>query len=155
MATTTDYINSGSFTLGPTNSVNILETLTNNPVDWGLLTQINWHSNAVQTRNSINLMRGLKYDLIFNQGWQGTFSLQRVDSRLDEYWSALEAQVRAGLPYPTFTIIQRIKETDGTNTQLKFSNASITYDDAGTYENEAGVVMALSFTAPVRLVTKN
>lgn len=148
------YINAGQFTLGPNNSISIYESLTNNEVNWGLPTVIHWKSNAVINRVPINLMRGLKIDLPFNHGWTGGFTIQRTNSSLDQYWSALEAAVRAGVAYPTFTIIQRIRETDGTKTQLTFLNTLVTYDDAGTYENEAGVVQSLNITAPVREVIK-
>ncbi len=150
----TDYITTGQFTLGPNNSISIFETSTNKEMDWGIPTTIRWDSKPVIQRVGVNLMRGYKRDILFNQGWSGSFSIQRSKSSLDEYWSALEAAVRAGVFYPTFTIIQRIKETDLTNTQLKFLECSITYDDAGSYENEAGVVQMLSFTAPVRQVQK-
>lgn len=155
MATANDYINAAQFTIGPQNSIQIFETLTNNLVDWGLATEINWSSNAVTARVPVSIMSGTKLDLIFEHGWSGSFSIQRTGSKLDEYWSALEAQVRAGVPRPTFTIIQRINESDGTKTQLKFIRCAITYDQAGNYANEEGVVQQLTFTSPARFVTKS
>ncbi len=149
-----DYISSGAFTIGPNNSVTIFESLTNIEVSWGLATEINWKSNAVIERKPVNLMRGIKRDLIFLQGWKGDFTIQRTDSSLDVYWSALEAAVRAGVAIPEFTIIQKIMETDGTITELTFIQSQVTYDDAGTYANEEGVIQMLNFTSPARQVRK-
>lgn len=149
-----NYTNPGQFTTGANNSVSIFETLTNNQVDWGFITQIDWSSRAVINRVPVNLMRGLRIDIPFLDGWSGELTLQRTNSSLDVYWSQLEAQVRAGLPYTQFNIIQYIKETDGTNTQCTFYGALITYDEAGRYANEEGVTQRLMFTAPAREVVK-
>jgi len=149
-----NYISSAQFTIGPQNSIQIFETVSGNLVDWGMPTEINWESRPVTTRVPVNLMSGTKRDLIFEQGWSGSLSIQRTKSALDEYWSVLEAQVRAGVPRPTFTIQQRINESDGTITQLTFIQCQFTYDEAGTYANEEGVVQRMSFTSPARFVKK-
>lgn len=149
-----NYINGGKFTLGPNNTISIFETVSGAEVDWGIPTTINWKSSPVNERRPVNLMRGVKVDLVFDQGWKGDFTIQRTNSSLDQYWSAFEAAIRAGLPRPVFNIIQRIRETDLTNTQLTFYNCQITYDDAGTFANEEGVVQMLNFTSPAREVVK-
>lgn len=149
-----EYINAGQFSLGPNNSISIFQVGTNAEVDWGLFTEINWETSPVTERKPVNLMRGIKIDLVFDQGWRGEFSVQRTNSNLDVYWSALEAQIRAGVARPVFNIIQRIRETDGTKTQLTFINSQITYDQAGTWANEEGVVQKLTFTSPAREVKK-
>lgn len=143
-------INGGQFTLGPNNSVAIYDS--NGEVDWGILTTISWDSQPVQERRQISLMSGFRYELIFNEGWKGGLDIQRTKGSLDAYWANLEALVRAGLPYPRFTIIQTIQETDGSTSRYTFSGAAITYEDAGKYTNEEGVVQRLMFTSPVRLV---
>jgi hypothetical protein len=148
------YITAGQFTTGPNNSITIYETATNLEVDWGLVTQVNWDSSTVTERRPVPLMSGIKLDLIFYQGWRCDFTIQRTNSNLDVYWSNIEAQVRAGAPMPTWTIIQRIQETDGTITELTFPECGITYDAAGTFANEEGVMQKVSVTAPARLVEK-
>lgn len=149
-----NYINAGQFTIGPNNSVSIFETLTNNQVDWGFITQIDWSSHAIINRVPVNLMSGTRIDIPFLNGWTGEFTIERTNSNLDTYWSLLESSVRAGLPYPNYNIIQYIKETDGTLTQCTFYGALITYDEAGRYANEEGVVQRLMFTAPAREAVK-
>lgn len=145
-----NVLNSGQFTLGPNNSLAIYDA--NGEVNWGIPTTISWESNAVIERKPINLMIGERFDLLFNQGWKGGFDIQRSNGSLDQYWSVLEAQVRAGLKYPTFTIVQTIRETDGSISRYSFIGASISYDNAGKFMNEEGVVQTLNFTAPVREV---
>jgi hypothetical protein len=149
-----DFINAGQFTIGPNNSISILDSVTNQEMDWGLATQINFDSKPLNVRVPVSLMRGTKVDLIFQQGRSGSLSIQRTNSNLDVYWSTLEAQIRAGLPRPTWSIIQTIKETDGTITQINYVQSQITYDESGTYTNEQGVVQMLNFTAPAARVTK-
>lgn len=152
--TPSNFLNPGQFTTGPNNSIAIYETLTNAEVDWGLVTQVNWDSNAVTERKPVPLMNGLKTDLIFFQGWKAEFTIQRTNSNLDVYWSNIEALVRAGAPMPTWTIIQRIQETDSTITENTFPLCAITYDAAGTFANEEGVTQKLMVTSPARLVEK-
>lgn len=145
-----NVINGGQFTLGPNNSIAIYDV--NGEVNWGISTTISWTSSTVIERRPINLMIGLRFNLLFNQGWKGEFDIQRSNGALDVYWANLEAQVRAGLAYPTFTIIQTIKETDGTTSRYTFVGSSISYDDAGKFQNEEGVVQRLMFTSPTRNV---
>ncbi len=149
-----NYINAGQFTLGPNNSISIFETVSGAEVNWGVPTMINWKSNTVTERRPVNLMRGIKVDLVFDQGWHGDFTIQRTNSSLDQYWSALESAVRLGVTRPVFNIIQRIRETDMTITQATFYNCQFTYDDAGTFANEEGVVQMMNFTSPAREVIK-
>lgn len=146
----TPVINSGQFSLGPNNSITIFDAT--GEINLGTFTELTFESRPIQDRRKINLMNGSTYDLVFNHGWEGRISIQRTNPFLDQYWGILEVNVRAGLPYPTFTIVQTIRETDGTTSRFTFQGAILTYDQAGTWQNEEGVVQMLSFTAPYRII---
>ena len=151
---TNNILTSGQFTLGPNNSIAIYDA--NGEVDWGLFSTIAWSSKPRINRKEIDIMAGFSYDLAFNRGWQGDITLQRYEGKFDNYWyTNVEIPVQNGAPYPTFTIIQTINETDGSISRYTFVGALITYDDAGKYSNEEGVVQTLNFTAPGRTVTIN
>jgi hypothetical protein len=143
-------INAGQFSIGPNNSVAIYQGGTE--VNWGLITEISWTSSKRNERRQVKLMSGYTFDLVFDNGWQGTIDIQRTNADLDKYWYVLEQSVQGGLPYPSFNIIQTVRETDGTITKMTFQGAIVTYDDAGTFVNEEGVVQKLTFTSPVRVV---
>jgi hypothetical protein len=149
-----DFINAGIFTIGPQCSLTILDAVTNQEMDWGLATQINFDSKPVNLRVPVSLMRGTKIDLIFDHGRSGSITIQRTNSNLDVYWSVLEAQVRAGVPRPVFNIIQNVKESNGSITQFKYVQCQITYDESGNYANEQGVVQVINFTSPACEVVK-
>lgn len=145
-------LSAGSFTLGPNNSVAIFDN--SGEVDWGLISTINWTSKPVIVRKEVSLMRGQFFNLAFNHGWQGEMTIQRFEGKFDNYWYLnAEAAVQQGAPYPTFTIVQTIKETDGTVSRYTFIGSTITYEDAGKFSNEEGVVQQLTFTAPQRIVS--
>lgn len=144
-------LSGAQFTLGPNNTVAIYDDA--GEVDWGIISTIRFMSNPVQNTVNVDLMSGYRYELIFNHGWSGEMDLQRFEGKLDAYWSQLEANVRSGSPYPRFTIIQTIRETSGKISRYTFLQAAIRYTEAGTFENEQGVVQRLSFTCPERLVT--
>jgi hypothetical protein len=145
-----NFINPGVFTIGPNNSVSIIDIQTGAEIDFGDSTIIMFSSQPVNQRTPVNLMSGIKEDLVFDQGWRGDFTVQRTNSKIDVFWSILEAQVRAGVTRPLFNIIQNIRESDGTLSQYTILFCQITYDDAGSFENEAGVVQKFSFTSPAR-----
>lgn len=144
-------LNAGQFTIGPNNSVAVFSGGLE--VDLGLITTISYKSMKRNERRQVKLMSGYTFDLVFDNGYEGEIQIQRTNNVLDTYWASLENSVRGGLPYPSFNIIQTIRETDGvTTTRFTFQGAIISYDDAGTFVNEEGVVQRLTFTSPVRLV---
>ncbi len=151
---TTNFVNPGVFTIGPNCSISILDQ-NNNEIPIGLGTQINFMASPVNQRVPVNLIQGIKEDVIFDQGWRGEFSIQRSTGSLDIYWSTLEAQVRSGVIRPTFTILQNVNESDGTVSQITFYNCALTYDDGGNFANEEVVTQKLSFTSPARIVVSN
>jgi hypothetical protein len=149
------FINPGVFTIGPNCTISIIDILTGNEVDFGLLTQGKFTTSTVTQRTPINLMSGIREDLVFYQGWKGDFTVYRTNSNLDVIWSNYEALVRAGLNPPIFNIIQTIKESNGTISRYTFLNGQLTYDEAGTFENEAPVMQTFNFTAPAREALNN
>lgn len=149
-----NILTSGQFTLGPNNSIAVYDN--NGEVDWGIFSTISYSTKPRINRKEIDLMAGYSYDLAFNRGWTGEFSLQRWEGKFDQYWyTNVEVAVKAGAPYPVFTIIQTIKETNGSISRYTFVGSTITYEDAGKFSNEEGVVQMLTFTSPERSVVNN
>jgi len=145
-------LNAGQFTLGPNNSVAIFNGGAE--INIGLLTEISWMSKQEIEKKKINLMSGYTFLLPFIQNWTGEIHIQRTDNSLDSVWyNMFEAPVKAGAAYPSFNIIQTIRETNGSTSRYTFQGAVIFYDDAGSFQNEEGVVQKVSFSAPLRIVS--
>jgi hypothetical protein len=144
-------LNAGQFTIGPNCSVAIFQG--GSELNLGLITQIMFSSKIEIEKKRINLMSGYTFILPFIQNWTGEITIQRTDNSLDSLWYNLfEAPVKAGAPYPTCNIIQTVAETGGGTTRFTFQGAALFFDDAGSFENEQGVVQKVSFSAPIRLV---
>lgn len=144
-------LSSAQFTLGPNNSIAIFKG--GQEIDIGVITTVVWSSRQEIEKKKINLMSGFTFPLAFLHDWMGEFTIQRTDNRLDSFWyNNVEVPVRSGLPFPVFNIIQTIRESNSTISRYTFQGAQLFYDDAGTYENENGVIQKVSFSAPVRLV---
>jgi hypothetical protein len=143
-------IGTGRYSLGPNNSVSILDA--NGEVPWGLQNIINFKSNPIENTKDIMLMRGITDHLKFRNGYRGELEIQRADGGLDAYWGVTDAQVRAGLPEPLFTVIQTVLEVNGGISRYTFQNCIFYYEDSGTWANEEGVIQRINFLCPVRIV---
>lgn len=143
-------LNAGQFTIGPNCSVAIFNG--GSEVDIGLITQINFDYKTRIEKRMVNLMSGFTFEIPFLQGWQGSLSIQRTNSKLDKYWDTVENNYRAGLPFPSLNIIATIRETDLSTTRFTFQGSCLYLDDAGRFANEELVTQTLTFSSPKRLV---
>lgn len=94
---------------------------------------------------------GITRYLRFFDAWSGSFTLERQDSTLDDYFSQLEANYYAGLSESPVSITQSIQEVSGAITQYRYVGVLLKFDDAGEYAGDKSVKQSLSFVASRRI----
>lgn len=85
------------------------------------------------------------------EGWEGTFDADRTGPALDDLFCTLEARAFAGNAPPQISIMQTIKELNGTTSRYRFTGCAIKFDDAGTYKSDDKVLQKVGFTASRRI----
>ena len=115
-----------------------------------LPTLLDFKSKKVDHQTKINPLHGAPINLTFPNGWDGSFSVARMDSTLDDYFAALEAAQYAGANIASGTIHQTITEVNGTLSQYMFQGVQLYFSDAGDYKALSDVMQSVSFVAATR-----
>jgi hypothetical protein len=84
-------------------------------------------------------------------GWEGSITIDRSNSNVDDYFAQLESNYYAGLTIGAAQITQTITEVNGGITQYRFVGVMLKLDDAGKYAGENLVSQKLSWCASKRL----
>lgn len=94
---------------------------------------------------------GIVRHVRFMNGWTGSFTIERRDPTLDEYFALVEAQYWLGASEPPCVIKEIIQEQDGSITQWRYTGVLLVFDDAGEFRGDQTVRQAVSFIASKRL----
>lgn len=94
---------------------------------------------------------GITDYLRFFDAWSGSFTLDRTDGTLDDYFSALEANFYAGLTEGPVSITETIQEVSGAVSQYRYTRVLLKYDDAGEFAGDKTVTQTVSFVAGRRI----
>jgi hypothetical protein len=94
---------------------------------------------------------GLVRHVRFFNGWSGSFTLDRRDSTLDDYFSLLESNYWGGANEGSASITETIQESAGNVTQWLYTGVLLMYDDAGDYRGDSTVKQSMSFLASQRI----
>ncbi|MEB0133605.1 MULTISPECIES: hypothetical protein [unclassified Pseudomonas] len=103
------------------------------------------------TSTEITPLNGLTDELNIPKGWTGTFTAERTDATLDNYWAQWEADYYAGVNQPASSITETISEPDGSTSTFRYTNVQLKLDDAGKKEGDKTIKQTMSFTARRRL----
>src|ERR1700761_7368617 len=66
-------------------------------------------------------------------GYKGSFKLDRLDPRVDNYWAQVEADYFAGKNNPAGTITEIIQEADGSTTEWRYDGVVLRLEKAGDW----------------------
>lgn len=80
-------------------------------------------------------------------GWKGSFTLDRLDPSVDNYWAQVEADYYAGKNIPAGTINEIITEADGSVTQWRYTGVILRLEKAGDWGGDKKVEQSVSFEA--------
>ena len=81
------------------------------------------------------------------KGWNGSFDLERGNSTVEDFFASAEAAWHTGGVYTVATIYQQIIEPNGSASTYQFDNASLKFDNAGTWSGDKSTKQKISFMA--------
>jgi hypothetical protein len=110
-----------------------------------------FQSKQNSTDQEIPRLDGITDILRFYKPWTGSFTIERQDAVLDNYFAQLEANFYIGAVENGVSITETIQEVSGALTQWRFQNVLLKYDDAGDYRSDKSVSQAVSFLASRRI----
>lgn len=137
------------FTVGSDVSVTISTTSGNlNPAG---LTSFTKKQDVTQKK--IKLLTGITKNLTFPDGWSGTFVASRVDSSIDDYIAAFEANYFAGADQEgdSVNITETIREVSGAVTQWQYNGVTFVLENGGDAAGDTELVQTLSWVAERRI----
>ncbi|MEJ7685625.1 MAG: hypothetical protein WKG52_00745 [Variovorax sp.] len=111
----------------------------------------NFTSAPVTTNTASKGMDGVTRYGVFPDGWQGSLDVDRLNSRLDDYWAQIEADFYNGVNILPGTIMETIQEPDGSISQFRYVGVMFDFKDAGSKVANQLVKQKLSFMAARRL----
>jgi len=95
-------------------------------------------------------LNGRKLNRSDSDGWSGSFTVDRSDDTIDEYFSRKEETDAVGGQPDQIMITETIKEIDGRVSQYQFSDVTLRYEDAGDRSQNTKVTQRVAFTAARR-----
>lgn len=97
---------------------------------------------------------GIDRFAVVPMGYTLTFSLDRSDRTLDDWWAQYEAGYYAGNVLQNVSITQTIEEGDGTVSQWRFEGVAINLDDLGNWKADAYVKQKITAKASRRVLVQ-
>lgn len=93
---------------------------------------------------------GVTRNLVYPNGWKGSFEVDRFNSVLDDFWASYEAAYYAGQNLLPGTINEVIQEADGSVSQYRYEGVVLDLKDAGSREADKVIKLKLDFYASRR-----
>ena len=99
------------------------------------------------SKTKVKRLDGINDSLRFFEGWSGSFSVERADSIVEDYFVQLEENYYAGINEQPATILETITNPDGSTSQYRYERVILSLDDAGNWQGDATVKIKVSFEA--------
>ncbi|WP_020472363.1 hypothetical protein [Zavarzinella formosa] len=80
-------------------------------------------------------------------GWKGSFKLDRLDPKTDNWWAQVEADYYAGRNSQPGTINEIVTEADGSVTQWRYDGVVLRLEKAGDWGGDKKVEQSVTFEA--------
>lgn len=135
------------FTVGKDVSLDIVGP--NGPLRFNQI--VGFSSKQDISDKGIKGLDGITRHVRFPNGWSGSFSLQRQDSTVDDYFAQLEANYYAGVNERPVSITETIQEASGQVTQYRYMDVLLKLDNAGDFKGDDSVNQSISFVASRRI----
>jgi hypothetical protein len=113
--------------------------------------QTGFDAKQLTNKVSIKGLDGIIRYLEIPDGWDGSLTLDRQDSSVDQYFAGLESAYYGGQNIPPSTITETIINPDGSISQFRFTGVMFKYDDAGNWKGDASVPLKISWCASRRI----
>lgn len=111
---------------------------------------------SFEAQENANVVRAIAVDganrvVKFQQGYSGTFVIQRQGDGLDRYFSNENARYRAGLDQLNVSILETTQEDNGSVSQYRYDGAVLTFAQVGTKSGTDIVRQQVTFEANARV----
>ena len=95
----------------------------------------------------VDRLDGTQMAIELPKGWEGSFSIERGTSAVDDFIAAAENQFYATGRVPAGTLYQYVTETDGSTSTYQFDGVVFKLSSAGDWKGDASVKQKLEFFA--------
>jgi len=99
----------------------------------------------------VDRLDGTQMAIELPKGWEGSFSIERGTSAVDDFIAAAENQFYTSGPVPPGTLYQYVTETDGSTSTYQFDGVVFKLASAGEWKGDASVKQKLEFFAIRRM----
>ncbi len=137
-----------SFNVGRDIRLDIIDP-TQGTVSFTLIT--GFSSKQLTKEQRIAGLDGVVRPLILPNGWEGTFTVERSDSLVDDYFAAMEAQYFSGQAIQGATITETVTEASGSISQYRYTGVMLKFEDAGDWRGDSSVKLKVGFLASRRM----
>jgi len=84
-------------------------------------------------------------------GWEGSITLDRSNSVVDDFFAAQEAGYYAGQNVLNATITETIREINGSVSQYRYIGVCLSFDEAGSKKGDQLISQTIGFYASQRI----
>jgi hypothetical protein len=113
-----------------------------------------FHSRQNTRKESSHGMDGVSRFQYIPQGWEGSITVDRFSRVFDDLTFQFEQIYLSGGNVPPCTIKEVIRESDGTQSEWRYTNVVFAMPDAGAKEQDKKIGMRLEWCASFRLRTQ-
>lgn len=131
------------------NDITVAINTATGPLVMNLITSFKRKQDT--TTQKIKGMDGVTRHVRFQDGWAGSFNVERTDGTLDAYFAQQEANFYAGINEGAGIITETIREPNGSISQYRYTGVLLSYDDAGDSEGDKTIKQVVGFVASRRL----
>lgn len=111
---------------------------------------IGFESHQVTQPVRVNRIDGTQIGAELPRGWEGSFEIERGNSVLEDFISAMEQRHFDGQPSVASTLYQYVTETDGSTSTYQYDGVVFRLANAGAWKGDASVKQKLEFFATRR-----
>ena len=95
-------------------------------------------------------MDGVNREAAIPTGWSGSITLDRQNNVVDAFFAQQEAGYYAGQNVLTAQITETIQEANGTVSQYRYVNVSLSFEEAGKKTGDDKIAQTIGFFASKR-----
>lgn len=106
-----------------------------------------FNANQHSKKKTVSRLDGVNDPLRFFAGWAGSFEIERMDSKVEDYFIQLEANYYSGVEEQPATILETVVNPDKSTSQYRYEGVILSLDNAGEWRGDDSVKIKVSFEA--------
>ncbi|MBU3625732.1 hypothetical protein ICN48_05720 [Polynucleobacter sp. JS-Safj-400b-B2] len=97
------------------------------------------------TKQRVKPINGKNAELVHIDGWSGSIQVERMSADIDNYFATQEKNYYNGISSQPCTMQLTINEPNGSVTQWRFTGGTLTFDNAGDWQQDKSVSLTIGF----------